>query len=88
MAEITIYTTRSCPYCLAAKRLLTQKSVPFNEIAVDGDPAGRARMSELAGGRATVPQIFINGRHIGGCDDLYQLDGEGGLDPMLAADGT
>lgn len=88
MAEITIYTTRSCPYCLAAKRLLTKKNAPFTEIPVDGDPAGRAKMSELAGGRSSVPQIFINGRHIGGCDDLYELDGEGGLDPLLAGAGS
>jgi glutaredoxin 3 len=88
MAQITIYTTRTCPYCLAAKRLLTQKNAPFNEISVDGDRAARAKMSALADGRTSVPQIFIDGRHIGGCDDLYQLDGEGGLDPLLAGDGS
>ncbi|MFY9629692.1 MAG: glutaredoxin 3 [Methylocystis sp.] len=85
MAHIVVYTTASCPYCLAAKRLLAQKNLAFEEIKVDGDRAGRARMSELAGGRTSVPQIFIDGRHIGGCDDLYRLDGEGGLDPLLAA---
>jgi glutaredoxin 3 len=84
MAEIIIYTTRACPYCQAAKRLLTQKNAPFQEISVDGDPAGRQTMSERAGGRTSVPQIFIDGRHIGGCDDLYELDGAGGLAPLLA----
>jgi glutaredoxin 3 len=84
MPRIVIYTTPTCPYCLAAKRLLAQKGAAFEEISVEGDPAGRARMSELAGGGATVPRIFIDGRHIGGCDDLYRLDREGGLDPLLA----
>jgi glutaredoxin 3 len=88
MARIVIYTTASCPYCLAAKALLEKKKAAFEEIGVDGDRAGRARMTELAGGRTSVPQIFIDGRHIGGCDDLYQLDSEGGLDPLLAAGET
>ncbi|WP_442756290.1 glutaredoxin 3 [Methylocystis sp. JAN1] len=84
MARIEIYTTPTCPYCIAAKKLLTQKGASFEEISVAGDPEGRAAMTARAGGRATVPQIFIDGRHIGGCDDLYALDGEGGLDPLLA----
>jgi glutaredoxin 3 len=88
MARIVIYTTSTCPYCLAAKALLEKKKTAFEEIRVDGDRAGRARMTELAGGRTSVPQIFIDGRHIGGCDDLYQLDSEGGLDPLLAAGET
>jgi glutaredoxin 3 len=85
MTRIVIYTTATCPYCLAAKRLLDQKHAAFEEIKVDGDRAARARMSELAGGLTTVPQIFIDGRHIGGCDDLYDLERAGGLDPLLAA---
>ncbi len=85
MAHIVIYTTPTCPYCIAAKALLKRKGADFEEISVAGDPAGRARMTQLAGGRSTVPQIFIDGRHIGGCDDLHQLDAEGGLDPLLAA---
>ncbi|MEK4033495.1 glutaredoxin 3 [Methylocystis sp. IM3] len=85
MAHIEIYTTPTCPYCIAAKRLLTNKGAAFVEISVAGDPAGRRAMSERAGGRTTVPQIFINGRHIGGCDDLHALDGAGGLDPLLSA---
>jgi len=87
MARIEIYTTPTCPYCIAAKRLLTQKGAAFEEINVAGDPAGRAAMAQRAGGRSTVPQIFIDGRHIGGCDDLHALDGEGGLDPLLAGEG-
>jgi glutaredoxin 3 len=85
MPKVVIYTTSSCPYCTAAKRLLTQKGVSFEEISVDGDPEGRANMSERAGGRRTVPQIFIDGSHVGGCDDLYSLDEAGRLDALLAA---
>jgi glutaredoxin 3 len=85
MARIEIYTTPTCPYCIAAKRLLDQKGAAFEEIDVAGDPAGRSAMSARAGGRTTVPQIFIDDRHIGGCDDLYALDRKGGLDPLLAA---
>ncbi len=86
MARIEIYTTPTCPYCIAAKKLLTQKGAAFEEISVAGDPAGRKAMSERANGRTTVPQIFIDGRHIGGCDDLYELNEKGGLDPLLAAE--
>jgi glutaredoxin 3 len=86
MANIVIYTTATCPYCIAAKRLLTKKGAVFEEIKVDGDPAGRAQMSERAGGRSTVPQIFIDDRHIGGCDDLYDLERERRLDSLLAGE--
>ena len=82
--HIEIYTTPTCPYCVAAKRLLTQKGAAFEEISVAWDFSGRRRMSERANGRTTVPQIFIDGRHIGGCDDLYALEGSGELDPLLA----
>ena len=85
MPPVTIYTTRFCPYCHAAKDLLKGKSVPFDEIDVTGDPAGRAAMVRRAGGRSTVPQIFVGDRHVGGCDDLYDLDTSGQLDPLLAA---
>ena len=85
MARIDIYTTPTCPYCVAAKRLLTRKGAAFEEINVAGDPDGRRAMSARAGGRTTVPQIFIDDRHIGGCDDLHALDSEGGLDQLLAA---
>jgi glutaredoxin 3 len=85
MAFIEIYTTPTCPYCIAAKKLLADKGAEYHEISVAGDPKGRAAMTDRAGGRTTVPQIFIDGRHIGGCDDLYALDARGGLDPLLAA---
>lgn len=85
MALIEIYTTATCPYCHRAKALLARKGAAFTEIPVDGDPVARAAMTERAGGARTVPQIFIDGRHIGGCDDLYALDAKGGLDPLLAA---
>jgi glutaredoxin 3 len=88
MARIEIYTTPTCPYCIAAKRLLTQKGAAFEEIGVAGDPEGRRAMSARAGGRSTVPQIFIDGRHIGGCDDLFALDADGGLDPLLEGAGA
>ena len=85
MPHIDIYTTPTCPYCIRAKELLRRKGAAFTEISVEGDPAGRAAMTERAGGARTVPQIFIDGRHIGGSDDLYALDAKGGLDPLLAA---
>jgi glutaredoxin 3 len=88
MPQIVIYTTSTCPYCRAAKQLLELKKAPFREISVDGDPAGRAEMSRLAEGRATVPQIFFDGRPIGGCDDLYALDAAGELDLLLADEPT
>lgn len=84
MPHIDIYTTPTCPYCIRAKELLRRKGAVFTEISVEGDPAGRAAMTERAGGASTVPQIFIDGRHIGGCDDLHALDAKGGLDPLLA----
>jgi glutaredoxin 3 len=88
MARIEIYTTPTCPYCIAAKRLLTKKGVAFEEINVAGDPEGRRAMTSRAGGRATVPQIFIDGKHVGGCDDLHALDDSGGLDPLLSGAAT
>ena len=85
MPPITIYTTKYCPYCHAAKDLLRKKAAPFSEIDVTGDREGRDRMRVRAQGRNTVPQIFIGERHIGGCDDLYDLDASGQLDPLLSA---
>ena len=84
MPKITIYTTPFCPYCHAAKELLERKEAAFEEIDVSRDRALRAAMMERAGGRHTVPQIFIGDTHVGGCDDLYALDRRGGLDPLLA----
>lgn len=85
MPDIVIYTSAFCGYCARAKRLLKEKGVEFNEIAVDMNPALREEMTRKAGGRYTVPQIFINGRHVGGCDDLHELDATGELDKLLAA---
>lgn len=83
MKTIEIYTTPYCPYCLAAKRLLAKKGVSFTEIDVSRDPALRQAMTTRAGGRRTVPQIFIGGKHVGGSDDLHDLDDRKALDPML-----
>jgi glutaredoxin 3 len=85
MSSITIYTKSSCPYCHAAKDLLKKKGAPYDEIPVDGDRAAQMNMAARAGGRSTVPQIFIGEKHIGGCDDLYDLDADGKLDALLAA---
>jgi glutaredoxin 3 len=84
MSTVEIYTTPLCGYCHAAKRLLTSKGASFTEIDVSRDPDLRATMTRRADGRRTVPQIFIAGQHVGGCDDLYALDQSGRLDPLLA----
>lgn len=85
MPPVEVYTTPHCPYCIAAKDLLRRKGVPFKDIDVSGRPDLRAEMTARAGGRRTVPQIFIGATHVGGCDDLYALDEAGGLDRLLAA---
>ena len=82
--ETTIYTTRTCPFCIRAKQLLTEKGVDFTEIDVGTQPELRAAMTQRAGGRRTVPQIFIGETHVGGCDDLFALERDGRLDPLLA----
>jgi glutaredoxin 3 len=87
MPSVEIYTTRYCGYCRAAKDLLTRKGVTFKEIPVDGDRALRMQMTERANGGYTVPQIFIGAMHVGGCDDLYDLEHAGKLDALLAAQG-
>lgn len=84
MQRVEIYTTPTCGYCRAAKHLLTQKGVAYQETDVSRDPALRQVMTARAGGRHTVPQIFIGGRHVGGCDDLYDLEEQGQLDALLA----
>jgi glutaredoxin 3 len=84
MPAIIIYTTPFCGFCHSAKRLLAQKGLKFEEIDVSSDPVRRAEMVRRAGGRRTVPQIFIGARHIGGCDDLYGLNAKGELDTLLA----
>jgi len=83
MSDIVIYSSRLCPFCYRAAALLRRKGFTFREINVDMKPALRAEMRGKAGGRNTVPQIFINERHIGGCDELYALDGQGGLDAIV-----
>ena len=85
MANIKIYTGMWCPYCTMAKRLLNAKGAEFEEIDVTMNAPERAKMIELASGRTSVPQIFINGSHIGGSDELHALDAEGKLDPLLAS---
>jgi glutaredoxin 3 len=82
-ADVEIYTWQTCPYCIRAKLLLWWKGVEYQEYKIDGDGAARVRMAERAHGRKSVPQIFINNEHIGGCDELYALDRQGGLDPLL-----
>jgi glutaredoxin 3 len=83
VAEIEIYTQPYCPYCARAKQLLDSKGAAYREIdAAQGTPARAESTSRT--GRTSVPQIFIDGRHIGGCDDLVALDRKGGLDPLLA----
>jgi glutaredoxin 3 len=84
MRPVEIYTTQICPYCAMAKQLLRKKGVDYVEIDVSRDPALRETMIQRARGRRTVPQIFIGGTHVGGCDDLHDLDHAGKLDPMLA----
>ncbi|MBM3569925.1 MAG: glutaredoxin 3 [Alphaproteobacteria bacterium] len=84
MATVEIYTTAFCPFCYRAKQLLADKGVAYKEIDVDMTAGARAEMVQRAGGRRTVPQVFVDGKHVGGCDDLYALDGKGGLDPLLA----
>ncbi len=83
MADIEIYTWKTCPYCVRAKALLDHKGAAYKEYAIDGDEAARDKMAERANGRRTVPQIFIDDRHIGGCDDLHALEDRGELDGLL-----
>ena len=87
MATVEIYTTFFCPFCSRAKNLLRKKGVEFTEISVDGDPALRRKMTERAGGRTTVPQIFIDGRPVGGSDELAAMDNGGELDRLLRGAG-
>lgn len=84
MAEVVVYSSIWCPYCARAKALLTRKGITFQEFDVDAEPARRGEMTTRAGGRTSVPQIFIDGHHIGGCDDLHALEDKGALDALLA----
>lgn len=85
MSLVRMYSTRLCPYCMMARRLLKSKGVEITEIPVDGDPEQRRKMGEVTG-RWTVPQIFIGERHVGGFDDIHALDQAGQLDPLLKQD--
>ncbi len=82
-ANVEIYIWTTCPYCIRAKRLLDSKGVSYTEYVLDGDEAGRTKMAARAKGRRSVPQVFINDEHIGGCDDIHALDREGKLDALL-----
>jgi glutaredoxin 3 len=82
-STVEIYTWSSCPFCLRAKALLDHKGVKYTEYIIDGDEQARDKMSQRANGRRSVPQIFINDRHIGGCDDIHDLEARGELDPLL-----
>jgi glutaredoxin 3 len=84
LPKVLMYCTAACPFCQAAERLLAQKGVAVARVRVDLEPARRAEMMQKSG-RRTVPQIWIGERHVGGCDDLYDLERQGGLDPLLKA---
>ena len=84
MAKVVIYTTTVCPFCTRAKMLFNKKGAAFEEINLTQNPERGAEMLQKSGGQRTVPQIFINDRHIGGCDDLYELELDGELEPLLA----
>lgn len=83
-AHVEVYTWSTCPFCIRAKALLDKKGVEYTEYCIDGDEAARSKMAERSSGRRSVPQVFINDQHIGGCDDLHALNAKGGLDPLLA----
>ena len=84
MKRVVMYCTAACPFCQSAERLLREKGAAIDKIRVDLEPARRGEMTQKSG-RRTVPQIWIGERHIGGCDDLYDLERQGGLDPLLKA---
>jgi glutaredoxin 3 len=85
MTKVEIYTSQFCGYCYRAKKLLAERGIAFTEIDVGADSGLRETMVKRAGGRRTVPQIFVGDHHVGGCDDLYALDRKGGLMPLVNA---
>jgi glutaredoxin 3 len=85
VAKVEIYTWSTCPFCIRAKALLSKKGVEYAEYCIDGDETARSAMAKRANGRRSLPQIFINDHHIGGCDDIYALNAQGKLDPLLQA---
>lgn len=82
-AKVEIYTWSSCPYCIRAKGLLDKKGVEYKEYCIDGNEDARDEMRIRANGRSSLPQIFIDDRHVGGCDDIYELERKGELEPLL-----
>ncbi|OSM02181.1 glutaredoxin 3 [Magnetofaba australis] len=84
MPQVTVYTTTVCPYCVRAKMLLQKKGASYEEVNLDKEPGRRDEMLSKSGGKRTVPQIFIGDKHVGGCDDLYELELDGELDGLLA----
>ena len=84
MSRVEIYATMFCPFCYRAKKLLDGKGVDYEEIDVTMSPTRRREMTDRAQGQTSVPQIFIDGQHVGGCDELYALESAGKLDPLLA----
>lgn len=84
-AKVEIYTWSTCPFCLRAKSLLNNKGVNFTEYSIDGDDDARAKMAQRANGKRSLPQIFINDAHIGGCDDIHTLERQGNLDKLLVS---
>ena len=82
---VEIYTWTYCPFCVRAKALLDRKGIDYTEYCIDGDEAARREMAQRAQGRRSLPQIFINNHHVGGCDDLHALESQGGIEPLLEA---
>jgi len=82
-AKVEIYTWSTCPFCIRAMALLDRKQVEYIEYCIDGDREARAKMTRRANGKSSLPQIFINDRHVGGCDDLHELEYQGMLDSLL-----
>lgn len=83
--NVEVYTWSRCPFCIRAKALLDRKGIAYTEYCIDGDEVAREAMSKRANGRWSLPQIFINNYHVGGCDDLHDLEFQGKLDPLLQA---
>ncbi|MGK7900850.1 MAG: glutaredoxin 3 [Hormoscilla sp.] len=83
MSQIEIYTWSRCPFCIRAKGLLDKKGAEYTEYCIDGDEEAREKMADRANGGRSLPQIFINDQHIGGCSELYELESQGALDPLL-----
>ncbi len=87
-ANVEIYTWTYCPFCIRAKALLEKKEVSFQEHCIDGDQPAREKMAQRANGKSSLPQIFINDHHVGGCDDIHALEAQGELDKLLSNSGT